>query len=259
MNPFFQMRHVTKEFGGLRAVSDFSIELARGELTGLIGPNGAGKTTVFNMITGLLKPTKGDIIWNGEEISRLPPHMITARGISRTFQNIKLFGDMSGLENVMVSFHYSMDSTFLNAMLGLPKHRREEKRIREQSLKYLEEAGLGHLAFEKAQNLPYGLQRKLEIARALATGPGLLLLDEPAAGMNPVEKNELADFILRIREKHEITIFLIEHDMKFVMSICERIKVIHYGQSIAEGSPVEVRSNPEVIRAYLGDSFHAQG
>ncbi len=218
MNSFFQMRHVTKEFGGLRAVSNFSIALAPGELTGLIGPNGAGKTTVFNMITGLLKPTKGNIIWNGEDISRLPAHMITARGISRTFQNIKLFGDMSGLENVMVSYHYSMDSTFLSAMLGLPKHRREEKRIRELSLKYLEDAGLGHLAFEKAQNLPYGLQRKLEIARALATRPGMLLLDEPAAGMNPAEKNELADYILRIRDKHRITIFLIEHYMKFVIS-----------------------------------------
>ena len=259
MNSFFQMRRVTKEFGGLRAVSDFSITLAQGELTGLIGPNGAGKTTVFNVITGLLKPTQGSIIWKGQDISRLPAHMITARGISRTFQNIKLFGDMSVLENVMVAFHYSIDGSFLSAMLGLPKHRREEKRIREQSLEYLEEAGLGRLASEKAQNLPYGLQRKLEIARALATGPGMLLLDEPAAGMNPMEKNELADFIRRVREKHGITIFLIEHDMKFVMNICERIKVIHYGQSIAEGSPVEIRSNPEVIRAYLGGRFHAQG
>jgi branched-chain amino acid transport system ATP-binding protein len=253
------MRRVTKEFGGLKAVSGFSITLARGELTGLIGPNGAGKTTVFNMITGLLKPTMGDIFWNGENISRLPAHLITARGIARTFQNIKLFGDMSVLENVMVSFHYSMDSWFLSAMLGLPKHRREERRIREQSLRYLEEAGLRRLAFEKAQNLPYGLQRKLEIARALATGPGMLLLDEPAAGMNPMEKIELADFIRRVRDKRGITIFLIEHDMRFVMSICERIKVMDYGLSIAEGSPVEIRNNPEVIRAYLGGSSHAQG
>ncbi len=259
MNSFFQMRRVTKEFGGLKAVSSFSITLAQGELTGLIGPNGAGKTTVFNMITGILKPTTGDIIWNGADISRLPPHLITAKGIARTFQNIKLFGDMSVLENVMVSFHYSMDSWFLSAMLGLPKHRREERKIREQSLEYLEEAGLGRLAFEKAQNLPYGLQRKLEIARALATGPGMLLLDEPAAGMNPMEKIELAEFIRRIRDRRGITIFLIEHDMRFVMSICERIKVMDYGLSIAEGPPAEIRNNAEVIKAYLGGSSNAQG
>jgi len=259
MRSFFQMRHVTREFGGLKAVSDFSIKLERGELTGLIGPNGAGKTTVFNMITGMLRPTAGDITWKGENITRLPSHLITARGIARTFQNIKLFADMSVLENVMVSCHYSIDSSFLAAMLGLPKHRREEKRIREHSLKYLGEAGLAPLAFEKAQNLPYGLQRKLEIARALATEPGMLLLDEPAAGMNPMEKMELAAFIRRIREKSGITIFLIEHDMKFVMNICERIKVINYGQSIAEGSPDEIRSDPEVISAYLGGAPHAQG
>jgi branched-chain amino acid transport system ATP-binding protein len=259
MRSFFQMRHVTREFGGITAVSDFSITVARGELMGLIGPNGAGKTTIFNMITGLLRPTAGDITWKGENITRLPSHLITARGIARTFQNIKLFTDMSVLENVMVSCHYSLDSSFLAAMLGLAKHRREEKRIREHSLKYLGEAGLGALAFEKAQNLPYGLQRKLEIARALATEPGMLLLDEPAAGMNPMEKMELAAFIRRIREKRGITIFLIEHDMKFVMNICERIKVINYGQSIAEGSPDEVRRNPEVISAYLGGASHAKG
>ena len=259
MSSFFQMRHVTREFGGLKAVSDFSITLERGELTGLIGPNGAGKTTVFNMITGILRPTAGDITWNGENITRLPSHLITARGIARTFQNIKLFADMKVLENVMVSCHYSMDSSFLAAMLGLPKHGREEKRIRKHSLKYLEEAGLAPLASEKAQNLPYGLQRKLEIARALATQPGMLLLDEPAAGMNPMEKMELAAFIRRIREKSEVTIFLIEHDMKFVMNICERIKVINYGQSIAEGTPDEIRSDPEVISAYLGGASRAQG
>ncbi len=257
MSSFFQMRHVTREFGGLKAVRDFSITLELGELTGLIGPNGAGKTTVFNMITGMLRPTAGDITWKGENITRLPSHLITARGIARTFQNIKLFADMSALENVMVSFHHSIDSSFFAAMLGLSKHRREEKRIQEHCLRYLEEAGLGHFAFEKAQNLPYGLQRKLEIARALATKPGMLLLDEPAAGMNPIEKTELAAFIRRIRGKSGITIFLIEHDMKFVMNICERIKVMNYGQSIAEGTPDEIRNNPEVVSAYLGGASNA--
>ncbi len=259
MNSFFEMQNICREFGGLRAVNDFSVTLKPGELAGLIGPNGAGKTTVFNVITGLLKPTSGKILWKGEEITRLPAHLITSSGIARTFQNIKLFLDMTVLENVMVSFHDSIDSSFLAAMFGLPDHRREEARIRDESVKYLEDAGLKRLAFEKAQNLPYGLQRKLEIARALATGPGLLLLDEPAAGMNPMEKVELADFIRAIREKHGLTIFLIEHDMKFVMSLCERIKVMDYGLSIAEGTPEEIRSNPKVIRAYLGGFGHAPG
>lgn len=259
MNSFFSMRHVTKEFGGLKAVSDFSISLDKGELVGLIGPNGAGKTTVFNMITGRTRPTRGDIIWKGKVVTHLPSHRIAARGIARTFQNIKLFGDMSVLENVMVSFHASIGSNFLSAMLGLPGHMAEEKRIREQSLVYLEETGLAHLAREKAQNLPYGLQRKLEIARALATGPDLLLLDEPAAGMNPMEKIELADFVLHIRESHGVSVLLIEHDMKFVMNVCERIKVMDYGLSIAEGSPEEIRNNPEVIAAYLGGTGDSSG
>jgi branched-chain amino acid transport system ATP-binding protein len=258
MNSLFQMRHVTKKFGGLEAVSDFSITLKGGELVGLIGPNGAGKTTTFNMMTGMLRPTEGEITWNGENITRVPSHLITARGIARTFQNIRLFGDMSVVENVMVSCHYSIGSSFLAAMLGLPKHRKEERRIREHSIKCLEEAGLGRFAFEKAQNLPYGLQRKLEIVRAIATGPGMLLLDEPVAGMNPTEKIELSVFIHRIREKSGITILLIEHDMKFVMSMCQRIRVMNYGRTIAEGTPEEIRSNLEVISAYLGGAPHAQ-
>jgi branched-chain amino acid transport system ATP-binding protein len=259
MNSFFMMRRVTREFGGLKAVSDFSIAIERGELVGLIGPNGAGKTTVFNLIAGMLRPTMGDIFWKGENITLLAPHRITARGIARTFQNIKLFDDMSVLENVMVSFHSSIGCCFLSAMFGLPKHRKEEKRIREQSMAYLEEAGLGHYASEKARNLPYGLQRKLEIARALATGPDLLLLDEPAAGMNPMEKIELAAFVSRVRERLGVGILLIEHDMKFVMGICERIKVMDYGLSIAEGTPEEIRNNPEVIKAYLGGQGDTPG
>lgn len=259
MSSFFRMARVTKEFGGLKAVTDFSISIEKGELVGLIGPNGAGKTTVFNMITGRTRPTTGDIIWKGKNITRLDAHLIAAGGIARTFQNIKLFSDMNVLENVMVSFHSSIHSCFLSAMLGLPRHRREETRIREQSIAYLEEAGLAAHSFEKAQNLPYGLQRKLEIARALATGPDLLLLDEPAAGMNPMEKIELAAFVTQVRERRGIAILLIEHDMKFVMSICERIKVMDYGLSIAEGPPGEIRSNPEVIRAYLGGPGDTSG
>jgi branched-chain amino acid transport system ATP-binding protein len=259
MSSFFEMRHVTKRFGGLTAVDDFSISLDAGELVGLIGPNGAGKTTVFNLITGVLSAGTGDIIWKGENITRLESHLITSRGIARTFQNIKLFGDMTVLENVMVSFHYSIGTSFWSAMLGLPSHRMEERRIAGEALRYIEEAGLAHLAREKAQNLPYGQQRKLEIARALATYPSLLLLDEPAAGMNTIEKTELARFIRRMRHKHHLTVLLIEHDMKFVMGLCSRIKVMEYGGAIAEGSPEEIRNNPEVIRAYLGGTPDAAG
>jgi branched-chain amino acid transport system ATP-binding protein len=259
MNTFFEMRHVTKEFGGLTAVMDFSLVIDPGEVVGLIGPNGAGKTTVFNLASGFLPPTAGDVIWNGENINHFPAHLITARGLARTFQNIKLFGDMTVLENVMVSFHYSIRSNFLEAMLGLPKYRHEENQIREKSLQYLEELGLLHLFSEKAANLPYGQQRKLEIARALATHPMLLLLDEPAAGMNPIETMELAELIRKIRDKYEISVFLIEHDMKFVMGLCDRIKVLEYGHSIAEGVPSEIQRNPAVIKAYLGSGSYAQG
>lgn len=256
INSLFEMRHVTKEFGGLTAVMDFSIELHSGEVVGLIGPNGAGKTTVFNLASGFLSPTSGDVILKGENITRVPAHRITAGGLARTFQNIKLFTDMTVLENVMVSFHYSIGSTFIEAMLGLPKYRKEERRIREKSMQYLEELGLLHLCFEKASNLPYGQQRRLEIARALATRPRLLLLDEPAAGMNPIETMELAGLIRRIHEKYKVAVFLIEHDMKFVMGLCDRIKVIEYGHSIAEGMPDDIRRNPAVIKAYLGSGSY---
>lgn len=259
MNPIFEMRHVTKQFGGLYAVSDFSLAIGSHELIGLIGPNGAGKTTVFNLITGMLKPTTGDVFWKGENITRLPPHLVTARGIARTFQNIKLFSDMTVVENVMVSFHFSLKSNFLKAMIGLPSHTAEEKRIRKESMDHLVECGLADVAEERAQNLPYGKQRLLEIARALATRPDLLLLDEPAAGMNPMEKIELAQFVREIRDRHKIAVLLIEHDMKFVMGLCERIKVLDYGISIAEGTPEEIKKDQRVIRAYLGGSKYAAG
>lgn len=257
MNHFFRMQDVSKTFGGLDAVRNFSLTAERGELLGLIGPNGAGKTTLFNLITGLQRPTSGDIILNGESIVKRAAHQITALGIARTFQNLKLFEDMTVLENIMVSFHYASKAGFLSALLGLPESRKEEKRIRKQSLLFLQEVGLAHQESEKAQNLAYGQQRKLEIARALATGPKLLLLDEPAAGMNPMEKSELARLIRQIRDKYGITILLIEHDMKFVMNLCERITVVEYGYAIAEGTPAQIRTNPEVIRAYLGAFRHA--
>ncbi|SMC18963.1 amino acid/amide ABC transporter ATP-binding protein 1, HAAT family [Desulfacinum hydrothermale DSM 13146] len=257
MNDFFRLESLVMQFGGLTAVKDFSLSIEPGELVGLIGPNGAGKTTVFNMITGFLTPTSGRVLWQGEDITGLSVHQITARGIARTFQNIRLFSDMTVLENVMVSFHHKVRSRFWKAMLGLPSHGKEERRIRQESYRFLQELNLGHLADEKAGNLAYGQQRRLEIARALATYPKLLLLDEPAAGMNPQETMELADLVLEIRQKHALTIFLIEHDMKFVMGLCERIKVLDYGISIAEGTPEEIQSNPDVIKAYLGEPKHA--
>jgi branched-chain amino acid transport system ATP-binding protein len=259
MEDFFEAQELVMQFGGLVAVSKFSITLHPGELVGLIGPNGAGKTTVFNMITGSYTPTSGRTLWQGEEISRLSVHQITGRGIARTFQNIRLFTDMTVLENVMVSFHHKIPVRFWEAMLGLGSYRREEGRMLDRAMHFLQELGLAHLASEKAGALPYGQQRRLEIARALATDPKLLLLDEPAAGMNPLETMELAQLVQDIRRKYRLTIFLIEHDMKFVMRLCERIKVLDYGVTIAEGTPVEIQNHPEVIRAYLGDVKYASG
>jgi branched-chain amino acid transport system ATP-binding protein len=259
MKTFFELDRLTMQFGGLSAVSGFSMLLNSGELVGLIGPNGAGKTTVFNMITGFLPPTSGRVIWQEQDITHLPPQRITALGIARTFQNIRLFADMTVLENVMVSFHHKLQAYFWQAMLGLPSYRREAQRIHEDAMALLQELGLAHLAQEKASSLPYGQQRRLEIARALATRPRLLLLDEPAAGMNPQETQELADLIRTLRSKHDLTIFLIEHDMRFVMGLCQRIKVLDYGMTIAEGTPGEIQRHPEVIKAYLGEPKHAEG
>lgn len=257
MDVLLRLEQLLMQFGGLTAVNDFSLTLRAGELIGLIGPNGAGKTTVFNMITGVLTPTAGRVSWRGANITRLAAQQIAARGIARTFQNIRLFSDMTVIENVLVSFHYDLEAHFWEAMLGLPRYRREEARIREEAVAYLDDLGLAYLAEEKAGSLPYGQQRRLEIARALATRPGLLLLDEPAAGMNPQETMELADLLQDLRKKHALTIFLIEHDMKFVMRVCERIKVLDYGITIAEGTPAEIQTNPEVIKAYLGEQKDA--
>lgn len=257
MDVLLRLEQLLMQFGGLTAVNNFSLTLRDGELIGLIGPNGAGKTTVFNMITGVLTPTAGRVSWRGANITRLAAQQIAARGIARTFQNIRLFSDMTVIENVLVSFHYDLEAHFWEAMLGLPRYRREEARIREEAVAYLDDLGLAYLAEEKAGSLPYGQQRRLEIARALAMRPGLLLLDEPAAGMNPQETMELADLLQDLRKKYALTIFLIEHDMKFVMRVCERIKVLDYGITIAEGTPAEIQTNPEVIKAYLGEQKDA--
>lgn len=257
MIDFFRVERAVMQFGGLTAVNNFSINLQQGELVGLIGPNGAGKTTVFNIITGAISPTAGRVIWRSEDITALPAHLIAAKGIARTFQNIRLFTDMTVMENVLVSFHHKLRSSFWSAMLGLPSYYREDAQIREEAMQFLYELGLAHLVDEKAGALPYGKQRRLEIARALATKPKLLLLDEPAAGMNPLETMELADLIQQLRHKYGLTIFLIEHDMRFVMSICERIKVLDYGITIAEGTPAEIQKNPQVIKAYLGEKTDA--
>jgi branched-chain amino acid transport system ATP-binding protein len=253
MTAFFRLEHLSMQFGGLAAVNDFSIAMDSGELVGLIGPNGAGKTTVFNMITGILKPTAGRVVWQGKNTTRLSAQQIASLGIARTFQNIRLFTDMTVLENVLVSFHYDIRAYFWEAMLGFPRYLREEARIREESMEYLEDLSLSHLASEKAGSLPYGQQRRLEIARALATRPSLLLLDEPAAGMNPQETMELAQLLQDLRRKHSLAVFLIEHDMRFVMRVCERIKVLDYGITIAEGTPAEIQNNADVVKAYLGE------
>lgn len=248
-----EVNNLSKVFGGLTAVSDFHLELQTGELVGLIGPNGAGKTTVFNLLTGVYVPSEGSINFNNENIVGLKPYQITQKGIARTFQNIRLFSDLTVLDNVRIAYHPHVKYNVITSILRMNKFYQEEAALTQKAIDFLKIFNLDDKKDEIAKNLPYGEQRRLEIARALAAQPSLLLLDEPAAGMNPQETIELMNLIKWIRQKFQLTILLIEHDMSLVMGACERIYVLEYGRIIAQGLPDEIKSNPRVIEAYLGE------
>ena len=250
--PVLETRHLGVEFGGLKAVEDFNLTIGRTEIAGLIGPNGAGKTTVFNLLTKVYQPTTGVVILDGKDTAGMNAVQANKLGVARTFQNIRLFTGGTVLQNVMTACWVRQKAPWWSAPLYLPIFRREEREIRERSMELLEAVGLDKLAGEIATGLPYGAQRRLEIVRALATNPSLLLLDEPAAGMNPHETEELMDSIIKIRDQFQIAVMLIEHDMKLVMGICEGICVLNYGRVIAKGTAEEIQKNPTVIEAYLG-------
>jgi branched-chain amino acid transport system ATP-binding protein len=250
--PVLELRNVTQRFGGLTAVKDLSMTIAPGALYGVIGPNGAGKTTVFNLLTGVYDPTEGEIWLRGTRIDGRAPHEICRLGIARTFQNIRLFADMTVLENVMAARHLRSRQRLTDALIGTRRHQTEEREMRDRAMALLRMFDLERHAEERSTALPYGSQRRLEIARALATDPILLLLDEPAAGMNPQEATDLMDLIRRVRDEFHLTVVLVEHNMKVVMGICETVQVIDYGEVIAVGTPEDIQRNPDVIRAYLG-------
>ena len=247
-----EVTHATMRFGGLVAVNDLNMHIDSQEIVALIGPNGAGKTTAFNMITGVYAPTEGSVILQGHSITRMRPDRIASAGIARTFQNIRLFKALTVLDNVLIAQHVRLTASWLGAVLRSPRYRKEEARAYERAKELLTYVGLWEVRDEISSSLPYGMQRKLEIARALATQPTLLLLDEPAAGMNPAESAELTELIRGIRDRYHLTVLLIEHHMDVVMDISDRIYVLNYGGLIAEGTPAEIQQNDDVIRAYLG-------
>ncbi len=249
-----QLIELKKYFGGLKAVSDFSMNLRSGEIKGLIGPNGAGKSTVFNLISGLHKPTGGRVLLDGEDITGRRPDFIAVKRVARTFQTVKLLANRSVLETMMTAFFAAYDYNVLSAILQTRRYRRQEKELEQQALQYLAKLGVGHLNDEYSDELPYGLQRKVSIAAALCLNPRVLLLDEPMAGLTQSEKAELSDIVLKLRQELHLSIILVEHDMKIIMNLCDSIAVMNNGRLIAEGSSEEIRNNPEVIRAYLGKS-----
>lgn len=250
--PVLDVRNLGIDFGGLTAVDNFSITIGQTEISGLIGPNGAGKTTIFNLLTSVYQPTRGSILINGIDTKGMNASKANKLGIARTFQNIRLFTEMSAMENVKVGMHNSIKCSFISSLLRLPAYYKAEKQANERALELLDFMGLKDVANVKAGSLPYGVQRRLEIVRALATNPSILLLDEPAAGMNPSETAELMEQIRRIRDTFHIAIYLIEHDMNLVMNVCETIAVVNYGRIIAKGTPEQIKTNPAVIEAYLG-------
>ncbi|KAF5045514.1 Lipopolysaccharide export system ATP-binding protein LptB [anaerobic digester metagenome] len=247
------VKDMTQYFGGLCAVSEFSVALEEGQLAALIGPNGAGKTTVFNLVSGFYKPTRGDILFKGRSIKGLKPHDVTARGIARTFQNIRLWFDMTVLDNIRIAQYHALGYGLLDCFLRTPRYMKREREIEEHAMNVLERLGLRDVAGEFPKNLPYGVQRLVEIARALSIKPALLMLDEPAAGLNSSDVEGLIKLIADIHKDFGLAIWMIEHQMDVVMSLCSWIKVIDFGATIAEGTPEEIQNNPEVIKAYLGD------
>ena len=252
--PVLDVRNLGIDFGGLTAVDEFNMTIGPTEISGLIGPNGAGKTTIFNLLTSVYQPTRGSILVKGIDTKGMDTAKVNKLGVARTFQNIRLFGDMTALDNVKVGMHNEIKCSFFESIFRLPGYFKAEKKANEKAMELLEFMGLADIADQKAGSLPYGVQRRLEIARALASNPAIILLDEPAAGMNPSETTELMHQIRRIRDHFQIAIFLIEHDMSLVMNVCEGIVVVNYGKIIAKGTPEEIKNNPAVIEAYLGRS-----